>query len=93
MNSIVKDAAVGLSFAGIGSLLIRFYGYNQTTMIVLLYLVVVTAVFQGIRHSEQSINFSNPLHRLVLVSEGEEMRIRKLLTGEKYKIKGSLEKL
>jgi len=92
MKDIFKDAAAGLSFAGIGSILVQFQGFTQTTLIVLLYMMVVLAVIQGLKHRE---SFPAPsfLERIVLVAEGEELKMKKLLTGEKYKVKGDLEKL
>lgn len=94
MKSLVNDAAVGLLFAGLGSLLVRINGFNQLTLVILLYLTIGAAVFQGLRYSRSDLfDFSNPLNRLVIVKEGEELEMRKLISGEKYKIKGSLEKL
>ena len=94
MNRLIKDAAVGLSISGVGSLIFIWNGYSQVTVISLLYLIVVASVVQGIRYSETSfLNFDNPLRRLVIVVEGEEMKLKRIFTGEKYKIKGDVEKL
>jgi len=33
------------------------------------------------------------LDNVVVVSEGEEMKLKKLISGEKYKLKGEIEKI
>ncbi|WP_347721873.1 hypothetical protein [Candidatus Nanohalococcus occultus] len=91
MNKIVSDAMVGSTAASLGLIAVRFNGFNWITLTAILYLTVCATVLAGFK--ERSGLSSGFLHRLVLVAEGEEMKMKKLATGEKYKIKGDLEKL
>jgi hypothetical protein len=84
----VKGAAIGLSFASAGALLVNFAGLTQNTLLVLLYMYVALGVLLTV-----DVELPSLLHRLVLVSEGEAIKMRKLVSGEKYKIKGEVEKL
>lgn len=84
----VKGAAVGLSFASIAALMVNFLGLTQNTLLALLYMYVVLGVVLTV-----DLNAPDLLHRIVLVSEGEAIKMRKLVSGEKYKIKGEVEKL
>lgn len=91
MKEILKDAMLGSSLAGIGALFVKFRGFDWITLSAALYLTVVAATIAGFR-SRSKIS-GGLLDRLVLVIEGEELKMKKLISGEKYKIKGDLEKL
>lgn len=93
MKHVFRDAALGLSFAGAGALTIRFLGFTETSLVIILYMMVVLAVVQGLKHRGSSSMIPSFLERIVIVAEGEEMKIKKLLTGEKYRVEGDLEKL
>lgn len=84
----LKAAAAGLGVASSMALLTNFMGFGRTTLLVMLYMYVVLAV-------ALSADFSAPgiLSRIVLVTEDEAVKMRKLFSGEKYKIKGEVEKL
>lgn len=93
MKQVFKDAALGLFFAGMGALIIRFFGFTEISLIAILYLMVALAVVQGLKHRDFSSVMPSFLERIVVVVEGEELKMKKLLTGEKYRVKGDLEKL
>ena len=91
----MKSAAKGLSFAGIGSLTAMYFGFNQNTLTIFLYLYIAQALYNPLKNELFSrISFSpNIIDRLVIVAEGEELKMKKLLTGEKYRLDGDIEKL
>lgn len=91
MKDILTDAMIGSSLASIGVLLAKYFGFNWITLSTILYLIVLSAVASGFKSRlDLSDGF---LHRIVLVAEGEELKMKKLISGEKYKIKGDLEKI
>lgn len=94
-EKLLKSAAKGLSFAGIGSLFAMYAGFNQNTLTVFLYLYIAQAVYKPVKNKLFGyINFSPDfIHRLVVVAEGEEFKMKKLFTGEKYRVDGDIEKL
>ncbi|MFB6245620.1 MAG: hypothetical protein ABEJ03_04725 [Candidatus Nanohaloarchaea archaeon] len=89
MREILKDAALGTTFAGLGAAFLRFNGLNQTSVTITLYLCVGATVLAGFRRETDG----TILEKLVVVHEGEELRLRKLITGERYVIKGEVEKI
>lgn len=91
MNEILKDAMLGSSLASVGVLLVWFRGFDWITLSAALYLTVAAAAASGAR-SRSSLS-GGLLDSLVLVIEGEELKMKKLISGEKYKVKGDLEKL
>jgi hypothetical protein len=94
-KDVLKSLTVGLSFAGIASVIARFIGFNQSTFTIFLYLYVLQAAYSPLKQllSERADFSPDILHRLVIVAEGEEMKMRKVLTGEKYRVDGDIEKL
>lgn len=84
----LKGAAAGLGFASIAALAVNFMGFSRNAMLLMLYMYVGLGVFL-------TVDFRPPgfLDRLVLVTEGEAVKMRKLISGEEYKIKGEVEKL
>lgn len=93
-KKLLSGAAIGLSFAGIASLIVRFIGFNANSLTVFLYLYVILGVFYPLKnHVIDTSSLPDILHRIVIVAEGEELKMRKLVTGEKYRIDGNVEKL
>lgn len=94
MKRFLKGAATGLAFAGIASFIARIQGFNSGTLMIFLYLYVVLGVAGSIKSAlTRHGGLGDFLHNLVIVVEGEEMKMKKLLTGEKYRIDGDVEKL
>lgn len=94
-EKLLRSAAQGLTFAGIGSITTMYAGFNQNTLTVFLYLYIAQAVYKPLKAELFShFNFSPDfIHRLVVVAEGEELKMKKLFTGEKYRVDGDIEKL
>lgn len=94
-KDLLNSAMKGLSFAGIAALIVRFTGFNQNTLMIFLYLYVIQAVYSPAKkYLLEYLDFAPGfLNRLVIVVEGEEIKMKKLLTGEKYRVDGEVEKL
>lgn len=88
MRNSLKGALAGTAAAVSAAVTTRIYGFDRFSFFGMLYLYVVLGA--GLKSS-----FSLPkfLERLVIVTEGEVLKMRKITTGEKYKIKGEVEKL
>jgi hypothetical protein len=85
----VRGAAAGLAAATVAGLLTRLNGLNSTTVLAMLYMYVgLGAVLSAELDAPTDL-----LDRIVIVTEGEALKMRKLLSGERYKIKGEVEKL
>lgn len=92
LKNVLKGASLGIGFSGIALMVLRFTGLGSTGINALLYLyVLLGATAFGLQ--EADIRDRLPLDRVVLVSGGEELRLRKILTGEIYRVRGELEKM
>lgn len=85
----------GLSFAGLAYIPVRFMGFNSSSFIVISYLYVIMGLYMAFKLERNGFRglMDRFIGNLVLVSEGEELLLRKLATGERYKVKGEVEKL
>lgn len=93
-KKVLYGAAFGLFFASIASMVARYRGFNPETFTVFLYLYVALGALYPVKKAISSGELlPDMMHRLVIVAEGEELRMKKLFTGEKYKVKGEIEKL
>lgn len=85
---------IGLSFYGIAYGIVNFLGVTKNSFMILSYLYILLAVITTIYHEiDRYGGFSGFLDNIVLVIEGEEMKLKKLVSGEKYKLKGEIEKI
>lgn len=82
-------------FSGVAYLVVRFSGYGWRSLTVLLYLYVFMGVMVSVAGSFDLLDSSvaEILDRVVLVAGQEELVLRKLVSGEKYRVEGELEKL
>lgn len=93
MKQAVRDGLFyGLFIAATAYTAVRIMGYNPQSLMVLLYLYVLSGILLNVK-SELAKPLTPLLKRIVIVAEGEEMKSKKLLTGEEYKVKGDVEKL
>ncbi|MFB6213186.1 MAG: hypothetical protein ABEJ07_01320 [Candidatus Nanohaloarchaea archaeon] len=91
----IRGAALGMIFSGIAYLVVRFSGYGWRSLTVLLYLYVFMGATISAAGSFDILDSSiaEIFDRVVLVAEREELVLRKLVSGEKYRVEGELEKL
>jgi hypothetical protein len=91
-QSAIEGAVYGAIIAGAAYIIVQVMGFSSTSLSVILYLFIVSTILVNVK-SELATPIKPYLERLVIVAEGEEMKMRKLLTGEKYRVNGDVEKL
>lgn len=89
--------SLGLTTYGIAYFIVKYSGFNSTSFTLISYLYIFLAVIIGLRYEAGSLTNSSSListlKNIVIVIEGEEMKMKRLFTGEKYKLKGEIEKV
>lgn len=89
--------SLGLTFYGLAYLTVKQLGYNSNSFMIISYLYIALAGIIGIKYEIKKMNNSDSIlsifKNIVIVREGEELTMKRLLTGEKYKLKGEIEKL
>lgn len=89
--------SLGLVFYGMAYFTVRYLGYNSTSFMVISYLYIALAAIIGIKYEIKKLggsdNFASVFRNIVVVSEDDELTMKRLFTGEKYKLKGEIEKL
>ena len=83
----------GLSFSGLSILTVRFFGFSQNSFMILAYLYIFLAVIIGIYYEVRKLSEGSILGNVLVVVEEEEKVVKKVFTGEKYKVKGEFERL
>ena len=91
-DELVEGTAYGILTAGLAYLIVHFMGFNPRTLPLLLYIYVVSAVIINMKAEIEQLSLPY-LRRLVVVAEGEEMKLKRILTGEEYRVNGDVEKL
>lgn len=85
----------GLIFAGASYGTVNVLGYNSTSFMILAYLyislsIILTAFYEL---GGQFGGIKNILENFVIIVEEDEKKLKRVFTGEKYKIKGKVEKV
>jgi len=97
LNRLKIPLSIGLAFYGIAYLTVRQLGYNSTSFMVISYLYIALAGILGVKYEIKRMNKSDSLlsvfRNIVIIQEEEEMIMKRLLTREKYKLRGEIEKL
>ena len=88
----IEGAVYGAIIAGGCFVVVQVMGFSSRSLSVILYLFILSTVLVNVK-SEISEPLKPYLERLVIVAEGEEMKMKKLLTGQEYKVRGDVEKL
>lgn len=84
----------GMSFYGIAYGVVRFLGFTSSSFTILAYLYVILGVSLGSYYEIDSHGgFKEFLSNIVVVIEGEELELKRLISGEKYRLKGEIEKI
>jgi hypothetical protein len=93
MKQELKDGLLyGVLTAGAAYATVMIMGFNHGSLAVLLYLYVVSSALINLK-AEILTPFKPLLKKIVVVAEGEEVKMKKLLTGETYRVRGEVEKL
>lgn len=89
--------SLGLAAYGAAYFIVKTAGFNSSSFTAIAYLYILLAVIVGLRYElgglVGSSSLLSALKNIVIVIEGEEMKMRRVLTGEKYKLKGEVEKI
>lgn len=89
-RNVLKGAFTGVIFAFVAYFLASVNGFNESSFTLLLYLYV----FLGVLASVELTDFETDLFdKIVIVAEEEELKMKKLFTGEEYRVKGTVEKV
>lgn len=84
----------GLSAYGIAYGVVKFFGFTSSSFTAIAYLYIVLSIGIGFFYEiEDYGGISGFLDNIVVVIEGDELKLRKLISGEKYKLKGEIEKI
>lgn len=95
LKEILKDVSIGLTFAGISYGVINIFSYGPTSFAVNSYLYVGLGLIIGLRHivSTRFGGLKKALQNFVVVVEKEEVYLHRLVSGEKLKIEGKVERV
>lgn len=92
MKAEVKKGAVyGIVFAGLNFIVIQSFGFNRTSLSLILYLNVLMGIVINVSASD--LGLENFLGNVLIAVEGEEMKLKKVFTGEEYVLNGNIEKV
>ncbi len=86
--------SIGLGFAGLSYGTVSFLGYNSTSYTILAYLYVsLSFILTAFYELDSFGGLKNLTKNFVVVVEEDEKKLKRVFTGEKYKIKGEVEKV
>lgn len=91
-ESLRNGLLYGIVVALVAYSIVQFVGYNPQSLMILLYLYVLQSVILNVK-TDLAQPLTPLLKRVVIVAEGEEMKLKRLLTGEEYRVNGDVEKL
>lgn len=93
VNREVKQGAfVGALFAGIAYLWTILNGFNSSTFIPMLYLYILLGATSQVRF-EHLASYWERLEQVLVIADEEENKLKKIATGEEYKVEGTIKKI
>lgn len=94
LNKLKIPVLFGLSAYGIAYAIVNFIGFTSNSFTAIAYLYIALGLVIGLYYELDSHGGVHGfLDNLVVVIEGEEMKLKKILSGEKYRLKGEIEKI
>lgn len=90
-QKIRNGGAIGVVFALMSYFLASRIGFNQSSFLLFIYMYVLLGIIASIDLSD--FEGKGILDRIVIVSEQEELKMKKIISREEYKLKGTIEKL
>lgn len=95
LKEVLKDVSTGLMFAGVSYGVVNFYGYGPRSFMLNSYLYVGLGLLVGSRHmfSSRFGGLRKALENFVVVVEEEELYMHRVVSGEKLKIEGEVERV
>lgn len=89
--------SIGLTFYGVAYLTVKYLGYNSQSFMIISYLYIALAGIIGLKYEIKKVGKSDSVfsvfRNLVVVSEEDDLTMKRIFTGEKYRLKGEIEKL
>jgi|GEM_PF-1881186 len=86
-----KGGLIGVIFALLSYFLASEIGFNQSSFLIFLYMYVLVGIVASLDFSD--LEGKGILDRIVIVSEEEELKMKKIISQEEYKLKGTIEKI
>ncbi len=91
-RKVARGGIHGLIFLLLAYAVVYTQGYGGNSLIAIMYIIILATIWMEVK-DEIELPDSRFLERIVIVSEGEDLKMRKVFTGEKYKVNGSIQKL
>jgi len=91
-KEIKYGGTLGAGFAIIAYLVADLKGFNRSSFLYMIYLYIILGAVSKVNMNHLS-EYLESLERLLLVTDKEENKLRKIATGEKYKIDGTIKKI
>ncbi len=88
---IKKGGLIGLT----GAVTVYYYaswnGFNRASFLLMLYMFIIVGVLSSLQASD--LNIHSSLNKVLIVANEEENRLKRIFTGEEYRIDGTVEKV
>ena len=91
-RKIARGGIHGLIFLLLAYTVVYTQGYGGNSFIAVMYIIILATTWMEVK-DEIELPDSSFLERIVIVSEGEDLKMRKVFTGEKYRLKGNIQKI
>lgn len=92
MRRVKYGAALGAGFAITAYLIADMNGFNRTSFLYMIYLYVILGAVSRLDKEDLTGTIS-VFERLLIVADREEKKLKKIATGETYKIDGTIKKI
>lgn len=83
---------LGAVFAIAAYLIADLNGFNRSSFLYMIYLYVLLGAVSKI-NTDHVVEYVESVERFLLLTDKEEKKLRKVATGEKYKIDGTIKKI
>jgi len=92
MKDLKHGAALGAGFAILAYLIADINGFTQSSFLYMLYLYVLLGAVSKL-NTNKLTEYIESFERLLIVADEEENKLKKIATGETYKIDGTIKKI
>lgn len=94
LKKLKMPVLFSLSAYGFAYAIVNFIGFTSNSFTAIAYLYIVLGLVISLYYElDNHGGLQSFLENVVVVIEGEEMKLKKLISGEKYKLKGEIEKI
>ncbi len=92
MRRVKYGAALGAGFAITAYMIADINGFNRTSFLYMIYLYVILGAVSKLDKEDLTDSFS-VFERVLIIVDRKEKKLRKIATGETYKIDGTIKKI